>query len=165
MNPKIVKKEAFQVLGKAIRTKNVEGQNNQDIPKFWQDINTDGTSQKLMTLMSKPQGMFGICVDVLPDEADPNVFEYIAGIQYAGGDQAEFDLFDIPATQWAIFPCNGPMPHSIQKVWMEIFSDWLPNNAEYTLAPLPQIEFYPPGNIAPNDPNYYSEVWIPVSKK
>ena len=164
MNPKIEKKEAFQVLGKAIRTKNIEGQNNQAIPQFWDEINTDGTSEKMMTLMSKPgAGMFGICIDVLPDESDPNVFEYVAGVPYAGGEKAEFDVFDIPATLWAIFPCTGPMPNALQKVWADIFTEWVPNNQEYQIAPLPQIEFYPPGN--PDDPNYYTEVWIPILKK
>ena len=164
MNPKIEKKAAFKILGKSIRTKNIEGENNQDIPKFWQDLNTNGTSNKLMNLMSKPEdGMFGVCIDVLPDESDPNVFEYIAGIPYTDGEQDEFEIFDIPAAEWAIFSCKGPMPQAIQKVWGEIFSDWLPNNTEYQLAHLPQLEFYPPGN--PDDLNYYTEVWIPVLKK
>ena len=163
MNVKYVNKEAFQVAGKTIKTKNIEGQNNQEIPQFWTEVNKNQKMQKKwQSLDNHKNVMYGICIDNLEDETDPNVFAYAIGAPYSGGEKFDFELIDIPATEWAIFPCTGPMPQAIQKIWVEIFTDWLPNNGKYKIAPLPQIEYYPQGD--PSEKNYYSEVWIPVVK-
>ncbi|WP_309137913.1 GyrI-like domain-containing protein [Paenibacillus sp. SC116] len=38
-------------------------------------------------------------------------------------------------------------------------SEWLPSNT-YQHAGMPDLEVYPEGD--PNNPNYFSEIWIPV---
>ena len=37
----------------------------------------------------------------------------------------------IPAFTWAVFPCRGAMPDSLQDVNKKIFSEWLPALKEY----------------------------------
>ena len=74
----------------------------------------------------------------------------------------------IPENTWAVFPCKGPMPESLQKVNTEIFSEWLPGNSDYEIAGMYNIEYYtapgdyPKGN---QDENYYCEIWMPVKSK
>ncbi len=49
-----------------------------------------------------------------------------------------------------------------------IFSEWLPASKEYEVADGFNIEMYSdPGEckLGTEDPNYYSEIWIPVRKK
>ena len=156
MNYKIVEKDAFQVLGISLVTTDIDGKNFVEIPQFWQEINTDGTSEKMMKYSSESTcAMYGICFD----EKEDRSFKYAAAVGYNGGDTGGFEVMDIPAAKWTIFDCIGPMPDAIQSVWKRIFSEWLPAT-EYELLNLPQIEYYYPGNITGDD--YHSEVWIPI---
>jgi AraC family transcriptional regulator len=54
------------------------------------------------------------------------------------------------------------MPHAIQNMWKKIYSEWLPSS-EYDLVPGYDVEFYTGPNT--QDPDYISEIWIPVTKK
>lgn len=66
------------------------------------------------------------------------------------------------------FPCYGPSPQAIQETNKKIFSEWLPNEREYTISAGYNIEMYSdPSGYEKGilDENYYSEIWIPVKKK
>ena len=68
----------------------------------------------------------------------------------------------IPAGTWAVFPCRGALPQALQSVNTKIWSEWLPNCREYTLAGNYNIEMYTPPREKPEE--NYSEIWIPVKK-
>ncbi|MEX1377974.1 MAG: AraC family transcriptional regulator [Eubacteriales bacterium] len=156
MNYKIIEKDAFQVLGRSIITDDIDQKNLTEIPLFWQKINADGTSEKIMEHSAADTcAMFGICFDAKEDRS----FKYAAAVPYDGGETGGFEVMDIPSAKWAVFECIGPMPNSIQIVWKRIFSEWLPAT-EYELVNQPQIEYYYPGD--PSGENYRSEVWIPI---
>lgn len=69
---------------------------------------------------------------------------------------------------WAVFPCKGPVPDSLQKTEEKIFSEWLPNNSAYEVAEHYNVEMYTctadyeKGNA---DESYCCEIWIPVKKR
>lgn len=72
------------------------------------------------------------------------------------------------AFTWAVFPCKGALPTSLQDVNTKIFSEWLPALQDYEFAAGYCIEMYDAPNKYPNgtsDENYYTEIWIPVKKK
>jgi len=74
----------------------------------------------------------------------------------------------IPAFTWAVFPCRGALPHSLQDVNTKIFSEWLPALQEYEFAAGYCVEMYDAPDKYPNgtqDDNYYTEIWLPVKKK
>ena len=68
----------------------------------------------------------------------------------------------IPAGTWAVFPCRGALPKSLQDVNTKIWSEWLPSCREYKLAGNYNIEMYAPPTENPDD--YYCEIWVPVEK-
>src|SRR6478609_5285322 len=47
MEPKLVTKPAFYVIGYELKTKNEGGQNNKDIPEFWQQYMQNGLGSKI----------------------------------------------------------------------------------------------------------------------
>lgn len=71
-----------------------------------------------------------------------------------------FDAITIPASKWAVFEVNGPMPESMQKVWKQIYTEWYPTSG-YQRTGSPELEVYP-DKRNPASPDYYSEIWIPV---
>jgi len=75
---------------------------------------------------------------------------------------AGFQILDIPAASWAVFPCVGPMPDSIQNLWKRIYSEWLPTSG-YELVPGYDLEMYSQGDV--DSPDYKSEIWLPVKRK
>lgn len=158
MDYKITRKDSFTVLGvpKQFKYENAK----QEIPLFWQEHYASGKGKYVC-------GMFGINID---EQMGCENFEYlIADIYNPVMDIPEgFVTKQIPAFTWAVFPCKGPMPISLQNVNTKIFSEWLPALKEYEFAAGYCIEMYDASDKYPNgiqDENYYSEIWIPIKKK
>ncbi len=148
---KIVKKPAFTVVGKSRRFNSETSYS--EIPKFWDEHMSSGDAKVIC-------GMFGLCMD-----CDGKHFEYLIADNY----NPCIDIPEgcvtktIPEGEWAVFPCTGALPKSLQDVNTRIWSEWLPNCKEYKLAGNYNIEMYTP---ICDDPNKnYSEIWVPVQKK
>ncbi len=158
MEYRIVKKEGFSVLGvsKMFCYENAK----QELPLFWQEHYTSGKGEEVC-------GMFGINIDL---QMGNETFEYlIADVYNPSKDIPDgFVVKTIPAFTWAVFPCRGALPHSLQDVNTKIFSEWLPALQEYEFAAGYCVEMYDTPNKYPNgtkDDNYYTEIWLPVKKK
>lgn len=158
MDYKIVDKKAFQVIGKGKRVSTCNGENLQDIPAFWDEVNTTDLD-KLICEAAGNNEMLGICMEFdHPNEE----FTYFIGAEKKSEEKRSLEVKEIPAATWAVFESVGPMPHAIQGVWKRIYSEWFPSTG-YEHSGGPEFELYPPGN--PNDENYRCEIWIPIMKK
>ena len=158
MDYKIVKKEAFTVLGSS-REFSYE-KPKQEIPLFWQEHYSSGKGKYVC-------GMFGVNID---PEWGTGKFEYlIADIYNPSVDIPEgLTVKTIPAFTWAVFPCKGALPNALQDVNTKIFSEWLPALPDYEFAAGYCVEMYDTPDKYPNgtsDENYYTEIWIPVKLK
>ena len=145
----IVEKAAFTVMGRS-RTFNADT-SYAEIPKFWQEHMASGEREKVC-------GMYGVCLD-----GDGKHFEYLIADNYIPQKEvpAGYVTKTIPAGTWAIFPCKGDLPRTLQDVNTMIWSEWLPNCKEYKLAGNYNIEAYFP----PNESGVtYSEIWVPIEK-
>ena len=159
MDYKIVEREAFQVVGKALKVSTRDGENLKRIPAFWTEFNQDGTCEKLC-VDYKAQEILGICMDMEPEKEQLTYMIAVkGGVGYTG---QEYTVREIPASSWAVFTSIGSIPDAIQKVWERIFQEWFPATG-YEHAPAPELEVYPPGDL--NAPDYKCEVWIPIVKK
>lgn len=132
MDYKIVEKEQFTVMGKA-RSFTTDT-SYADIPKFWEEHNQSKDSDIVC-------GMYGVCID-----GDGACFDYLIADNYIPWNEVPegFETRVIPAGTWAVFPCKGELPKSLQDVNTKIWSEWLPNCKEYKLAGNYNIEMYTP---------------------
>lgn len=158
MDYRIVKKEAFAVLGVSREFRYETA--NRDVALFWQEHFASGKGEVV-------GGMFGVNVDPQMGNAK---FEYlIADVYNPAVDIPEgFVVRTIPSFTWAIFPCRGALPNSMKDVNTKIFSEWLPALQEYEFAEGYCIEMYDDPRKytkGTDDENYYTEMWIPVKKK
>ncbi|MDE6606870.1 MAG: AraC family transcriptional regulator [Lachnospiraceae bacterium] len=158
MDYRITKKEAFTVLATSKEFTYTNAK--QDIPLYWQEHYAAGNGKYVC-------GMFGINID--PPMGDEK-FEYLIADTYNPSVDIPkgFAVRTIPAFTWAVFPCKGGLPQSLQDVHAKIFSEWLPASQEYEIAAGYCIEMYDAVDKYPkgtSDENYYSEIWIPVKKK
>lgn len=158
MNYKIIKKEAFRVVG----FRNTEPMTMEDcfekMPRVWEDFYAKDGIKRLEALMhgKEPKGILalslcenekyaGCLIGVATDEPTPDeMVEYV-----------------VPETTYAIFEVYGAIPEAMQSVQERIISEWLPASG-YEYAPAPDIEVYPAGERQAK--TYYSEVWLPIIK-
>lgn len=158
MDYKITKKEAFTVIANA-GTFAYEGA-KETVPQFWQEHYRQGKGKTVM-------GMYGINVD---ENMGHNTFEYLIADPYNPAQEIPegFAVRTIPSFDWAVFPCKGAMPDSLQDVNTKIFTEWLPALKEYEFAAGYCVEYYDDPSGYPkgtSDENYYCEIWIPVKPK
>ena len=157
MDYKIVEKDEFKVIGVSKKFKYDSA--FMEVPSFWNEHISQGRLKDIC-------GTYGINID---EEMGGNEFEYLIAEDYSKEKEGMegYVVKTIPKFTWAIFPCYGPSPTSIQEVNKKIFSEWLPNEREYSIAAGYNIEMYTdPSQYEKGilDENYYSEVWIPVKK-
>ncbi|MDP4096319.1 AraC family transcriptional regulator [Paenibacillus sp. P96] len=160
MDYRIVEKDGFTVVGKSIQVSLKDGDNFKQIPAFWAESDTDGTSEALLELGSGGE-MLGICTEMQQGQEQ---FTYIIAVESNQEAPASsgFITYEVPAATWAVFPVTGAMPDAMQDIWKRIFQEWFPATG-YEHADAPEFELYSPGDPAAAD--YRSEVWIPVLKK
>ncbi|WP_175598053.1 AraC family transcriptional regulator [Paenibacillus luteus] len=158
MDYRILKKEAFTVVGKSFRLSCEDNQQMREIPKLWQQAHQDGTIAKLGAIAAEGD-LLGIIANMQPGG---NEFDYwIAGESDAASGTESFDRTVIPASTWAIFTSIGPMPGAIQSVFERIYQEWFPATG-YEHAGTAEMELYPEGDTTAED--YRCEIWIPVVK-
>ena len=148
---KIVEKPQFTLMGME-RKFNPET-SYQEIPKFWQEV----FSRENCPLM----GIYGVCLD---EDTGDGSFTYLIADNYIPWQDipAGLTVTVIPASTWAVFPCRGPLPETLQSVNTRMWSEWLPNCQDYRLARNLNIEVYGPPAEKPEDT--YSEIWLPLEK-
>ncbi|MGE7118580.1 AraC family transcriptional regulator [Peribacillus sp. NPDC046944] len=160
MKYNIVERDSFRVVG-IKREFSLENEENLiGIPKLWDEVNSDGTSNRLGKLNNgRIKGLLGICVDSPEDER--NSIDYWVATEYDGSVPKDYSGLTIPASKWVVFEVSGPMPEAMQKVWKHIFSEWFPASG-HEHAGTPEMEVYVEDDASAAD--YYSEIWIPIKR-
>lgn len=158
MDYKMVEKDAFMVVGlsQILPYENAM----QEIPRLWEAFMRTEKSDAICS-------MYGINID---ESMSGSQFEYLIADNYdaAVAIPEGFVTKTIPKHTWAIFTCRGPMPQAMQDTNKKIYSEWLPNCKEYEIAAGYCIEMYGDPTKYPKgtqDPDYASELWIPVKQK
>jgi AraC family transcriptional regulator len=128
MAVKYVEKNSLRIMGYSYKTTGRDGQNLEDIPKFWKSYIQDGQMEKLhmeKNLASRHE--YGIC---MPENPANNELEYIIGVEITGRGESPggYRYLEIPASKYAVFltePSDGNnFTNNIQKLWGYIFSKW-----------------------------------------
>lgn len=160
LNYKIVDHEKFSVLGikRAISLKNQE--NYTTLPKFWEEVMTDGSYKKLESFSTKDR-CYGIATNF--DNENESMDYYIAvDFDESKVNTSEFEVVNIPSKKWVVFTARGVLPKAIIDVWKRLFTEWFPESG-YEIDMGPQLEYYLEGDSSQED--YECEVWIPIVKK
>lgn len=156
MNYRIEKKEAFRIIGVSRPLCHEIEENFKVVPEMWQKAAMDGTIEKMVPMMKEEiRGILGISACNEQEE-----WKYFIAIASDAKVEAPLEEYIVPATTWAIFEGEGPMPHSIQEMEKRIVMEWLPNSG-YEYGNAPDIEVY----LNPDPQNSKFEIWVPVVKK
>lgn len=152
MDFKLVKKEAFRVVGVAENIFKDMEKNFTIVPAMWQKAAQNGTLEKLCALMnSEPKAILGMSIC---DESPQ--WQYAIAVASTGPVDGDLTEFTIPAATWAVFYGEGTNI-SIQELEKKILTEWFPSSG-YDYDNAPELEVY--YNADPQNAKF--EVWIPV---
>ena len=148
MEPQIVDKPAFIVVGMKYRGKN----EHDEIQQLWgQFVARIGEIQH-----RDPGGpTYGVMSDF--DEATGE-FDYVAALPVHSADDLPAGMVsvELPAARYAVFDCTLP---ALSATYKQIHR-WLPQS-EFEHAGTPEYEYYGP-DFNPQDDNSLMSVYIPV---
>ncbi len=127
MEPKIVTKPAFTVVGLMYFGKN----ENNEIPQVWEKY-----LPRTEEIEGKLGYAYGLCGDVMEDGR----FHYMAGheVEDVGAIPDGMEKWDVAEQQYAVFPCTL---QTIQETYEYIFKTWL-IQSEYERGDGPDFEYY-----------------------
>lgn len=165
MDYRIEKRDAFKVICRKKRVNKPQGDTAAaDISAFWQECTKDGEIEKICRYANfeNMHGILGICFS---SEMADSGFPYGIGAEYNGAPVTDsgFDIVEIPAHTYAVFPCRGKMPEAFKNTYMKICSEFFPQSSTYEYGSGIELEVYPSADV--QNPDYTCEIWIAVNEK
>ncbi len=158
IEPKIVEKAEFLVIGPAIKCTTEDDENVKRIPLFWEEVLQKGALEKI------PNGIdaktcFGICLDF----DSPN-FTYMIAREVDSLEGIPEDMIGrkIPAGTYAVFTAKGPIVKAVQDATQYIYSTWLPESG-YEHAMTADLEVYDERCQAGDDQSEV-DICVPIVK-
>ncbi|WP_284036553.1 AraC family transcriptional regulator [Neobacillus sp. 114] len=164
MEPKLVTKPAFYIIGYELKTKNVDGQNSKDIPEFWQQYIRNQLGANIPDPIHENVEL-GICTDFNPETGE---FVYLIGMEVNEGTQAPAGMVyrSFPELEYAVFTTpktnEESFTSSIQSTWNYIFTEWFPQSG-YEHHGSVEIELY--DERCYDTENKQMDIYIPVKKR
>ncbi|WP_434799299.1 AraC family transcriptional regulator [Terrisporobacter vanillatitrophus] len=157
MEFKLVKKEAFRVVGVHTKLTNNFDENLIEVPKLWQESTKNGKLQEILSLCDENSyGVLGLNA-CNGEEKDWKYYIAVATDKPAPEGMCEYI---VPPCTFAVFANQGPMPQSIQDLEKRVLTEWMPTSG-YEFAECINIEVY----LDESTENGKFEVWLPVRNK
>lgn len=149
MEPKIVTKPAFSVVGLKYRGKSEQN----EIPQLWGALMPRVGEIKNITNQ-------GVCYG-LGDNFDESSgeFDYVAGFEVSSteGLPAGMVHWDVPETRYAVFTCSLS---TLREIYRYAYFTWLPQS-EYERGPGPDVELYDERFDAQNPASEF-DILVPI---
>lgn len=164
MEMKLIKKPALHIIGYDLQTRNTDGENNREIPKFWQHYIQNKLGHKIPNPLYKNQEL-GLCTEFNTATGE---FVYMIGMEVAEGTPAPEGMSyrTFPEMEYAVFTTpkasEENFVQSIQQTWMEVFSKWFPDSG-YEHDGKVEFELY--DERCYGKENKQIDIYIPVVKK
>jgi AraC family transcriptional regulator len=149
MEPKIVSRPAFTVIGMKYRGKN----ENKEIPQMWDRFipRTGEIKHKV-----NPHVAYGVMGNY--DESSGE-FDYVAGFEVESSADIPEGMvsWQVPAQTYAVFTCTLP---TLIEAFQRVYQTWLPQSG-YRRADGPEFELYDE-KFNPEDGRLEMYIYIPV---
>jgi AraC family transcriptional regulator len=163
MNYRIVEKESFKLVGFKKRVPIIFEGVNPEIAKMAELLSSEAIKQLKAISDVEPTGIISASTNFSEGRMEEKgELDHYIGVATSSNETLDFDVLSIEPGTWAVFESIGPFPETLQNVWGRIYSEWFPSSGyEVTLGP--EILW----NESPDtdNPNYRSEIWIPVKKR
>ncbi len=169
MQPKIMQRDAFKIVGYEFKTTLRNNAHSRDIPAFWDQCNIEGKESNLYDTQNPPQhGEYGICVNTNMETDD---FSYILGVEVTSFDKAIEDMYqlDVPDATYAVFTTppveEDDFINSIQGTWKYILEEWFPSSGYEIDDTKLDFEFYDERCHSWQHEKLSMDIYVPITKR
>ncbi|MCM3785101.1 AraC family transcriptional regulator [Neobacillus mesonae] len=163
MDYRIVKKEAFRIVGFYKRVPILFSGVNPEIASLWSQLNEQSIRELKALSNIDPAGLISASTHFSEGRMEEKgELDHYIGAATTLGAPSHYNVLEVPASTWAVFEAAGTFPDKLQEVWGRIYADWFPSS-NYEIAPGPELLWNESKDTSL--PNYRSEIWIPVVKK
>jgi predicted transcriptional regulator YdeE/DNA-binding transcriptional MerR regulator len=148
MEPKIVTKPAFTVVGMLYHGRN----ENNEIAQMWGEFVPRMGEIKHATGAHET---FGVCRDLEPE----GLFEYVAGLPVTQAEDVPQGMvsWEVPEQKYAVFPCTLP---TIGEAYAYANKTWLPGSG-YERGDGPDFEHYDE-SFNPDEDGSHFHIYVPI---
>lgn len=162
MKVSIVEKDAFNLIGISKRVPIVFNGVNGSIMEMFKSLNGEMIRQLKSINDIEPKGIVSASYNFSEGRMnEEGELDHLIGVHSSLDSLGSFTVLNVPEYTWAVFDVNGPYPETLQNTWARIYSEWLPSNP-YECVNGPEIVWNE--GIDMSNPNYHSQIWIPVTK-
>lgn len=163
MNYRIVEKEAFNLVGFKKRVPIIFEGVNPEIAKMTELLTPKIVKQLKEISNVEPEGIISASTNFSQGRMEEKgKLDHYIGVATLNDEIRDFDILKIESSTWAVFESLGPFPETLQNIWGRIYSEWFPSSG-YEAVEGPEILWNESQDT--EDPQYRSEIWIPVRKK
>lgn len=144
MDYKIMKKSALNIAG---LTKKMSMKNDEHLlatPEFWGEFSM---SEKALPMIENMSKLGFVCAYTNRKQQE---FDYTIGVEVYNDIDDDLNFIDIPSIEWAVFEVSGDLPQAMQKMWQQIYSEYMPS-ISYKHGNIPELEVYPDGDTTAED--------------
>jgi Bacterial regulatory helix-turn-helix proteins, AraC family./Bacterial transcription activator, effector binding domain. len=171
MQPKIVERPAFKVIGKTFEGRISGVSSTRDYPAFWNRPGLDdGSVEKMLYQTVKPKKHGEYCINYQTGPLD-ETFTYLFAVEFHEGMDVPdgLTLLEIPAATYAVFR-TPPVPEeeffsSIRGTWRYILEEWFPQSSYEVDEGAPDFEYYDENCHYWLHEKIFMEIHIPVKGK
>lgn len=144
----LISKKAFTLVGPQIRTQNVPGKADQDIPSLWGQVMGEGLLDQIQQASSET--IYALYSGYEGDYTMP--YNCLIGKEVSDYEQIPQGMVavTIPEQTYQVFKVQGPMPQAIFQTWQHIWENDAGLKRTYTF----DFELY----HSPNDVDIYISV-------
>ncbi len=173
MNPNIVTKPAFKVVGYGIKTNISNGSYTKDVASFWSNYEGENLETKLYSTLNPPKhGEIGLCI---PCQGEDGGAIYLLGVMVENFENATEDMIkvEVPEATYAVFTTppvdttreDNPdeFPGVIRNTWKYIFEKWFKDNDYVFDESKMDFEFYDERCHWRKDT--VMDIYVPIIKK
>jgi AraC family transcriptional regulator len=149
MEPKIVTKSAFTVVGVKYRGKNEKN----EIPQLWEQF---GPRICEIKRLADPHVAYGVMHNY---DEESGEFDYVAGFEVSSVAEVPEGMvsWEVPEQTYAVFTCTLP---TLMETFEHAYKTWLPQSG-YQRADSPEFELYDE-NFDSQDENSEMAIYIPI---
>lgn len=162
MNYRIIEKEEFRIVGFKKRVPIIFQGVNPEIAKMYEKLTPEIIAELKALSNTDPKGMISASTNFSDGRMEEKgELDHYIGVATTNTDKMKYDALDVNAGTWVVFESIGPFPETLQSTWGRIYAEWFPSS-NYEIVEGPEILW----NESPDtsNPNYRSEIWIPVKK-
>ncbi|EQB87685.1 AraC family transcriptional regulator [Clostridium punense] len=169
MEPKIIEKEAFKIIGYRFETTLKNNAHSRDIPAFWDKCGTGDSERNLYASQNTVKhGEYGLCVNT---NSDSEEFSYVLGVEVTDFYNAKKDMYTllVPKATYAVFTTpaveDKDFVASIEGTWKYILEEWFPSSGYEIDDSKLDFEFYDERCHPWEYEKISMDIYVPVVKK